>query len=475
LLIIDTFTSIIPGVNSENKKSGYFRIVITSSVQQTKYVEKQITTNAGNHILTNSNIWSPDSQWIVYDVRSDFEGALFDGESIEMVHVGSGEVWRLYAPKHGAKCGVVTFDPQRFRVAFILGPEYPSTDWQYGPSHRQGVSVEVDLPELAINLDARDLTAPLTPGALRGGSHVHMWDSDGEWLSFTYNDALLDQFTTETAENDIDQRNVGVSAPQGEVRVKKDHARNHDGALFSVLVTRTTGDPRPGSDDIGRACEESWVGKQGYLRPDGSRQHHSLAFQGEVVTSRGERISEVFITDLPEDLTIPSPNRPLEGTPFKRPLPPLGTEQRRLTYTENNAYPGLQGPRHWLKSSPDGSQIGFLMRDNAGVVQIWTVSPNGGAPQQITRDLWNVASAFSWSPGSQSIAYVADKSIFVVDVVTGESTRLTLKCSDQDAPLPLACVFSPDGKRIAYLRRVPLAISVDSPRWNQIFTVMTLN
>jgi hypothetical protein len=434
-------------------------------------VERQLTANAGNHLLTNANIWSPDGQWIVYDVRSDSEGTFFDGEHIEMVNVETGEVRRLYTSKNGAKCGVATFDPFHPRVVFILGPEHPSSDWQYGPSHRQGVSVAVDHPDQAIYLDARDLTPPLTPGALRGGSHVHVWDSAGEWLSFTYNDALLDQFATESANNDIDQRNVGVSAPLGEVRVKKDHPRNHDGTLFSVLVTKTRAQPKPGSDEIARAFEESWVGTKGYVRADGSWQRHSLAFQGEVVTERGEKISEVFIVDLPEDLTVPSPDGPLEGTLSRRPLPPLGTEQRRLTYSENSAYPGIQGARHWLKSAPDGSQIGFLGRDDAGVVQIWTVSPEGSAPRQITRDCWSVASSFSWNPMGQLIAYVADNSVFVVDVVTGASTRLTVKSSDEHAPLALACVFSPDGRQIAYLRRLPFSNSPDAPQWNQIFTV----
>ena len=30
-------------------------------------------------------------------------------------------------------------------------------------------------PGVARNLDARDIVAPFTPGALRGGSHVHIY------------------------------------------------------------------------------------------------------------------------------------------------------------------------------------------------------------------------------------------------------------------------------------------------------------
>ena len=33
-------------------------------------VERQLTSAAQGHVLTNINCWSPDSQWLVYDVRT---------------------------------------------------------------------------------------------------------------------------------------------------------------------------------------------------------------------------------------------------------------------------------------------------------------------------------------------------------------------------------------------------------------------
>ena len=107
---------------------------------------------------------------------------------------------------------------------------------------------------------------------LRGGSHVHVFSPDGRWVSFTYQDQVLERFSRQTPANDVDLRNVGVSVPAGPVRVGRGHPRNHDGACFSALVTRTTADPRPGSDEIKNAFEEAWVGRDGYLKPDGSRQ-----------------------------------------------------------------------------------------------------------------------------------------------------------------------------------------------------------
>ncbi|MBI5388512.1 MAG: DUF3748 domain-containing protein [Verrucomicrobia bacterium] len=461
--------------------------------------ERQITRGPGGRLLTNTGVWSPDSEWIAYDTRSDAAGDRFDGNTIEMVHVRTGEVRELYCSQHGAHCGVVTFHPRKWKVVFILGPENPTPDWQYSACHRQGVIVApIGNRQSAIgNLDARDLTPPFTPGALRGGSHVHVWDAAGDWVSFTYEDHVLStnqvggasvpasrgqpsarlagtlappaKFLEATAANDVNLRNVGVSVPLSrsagqQLRVPKTHPRNHDGSHFSVLVTRTTANPRPGSDEIKRAFEEAWVGTNGYTRRDGSRQRRALAFQGHVVSANGETLSEVFIADLPEDMTTPG-DGPLCGTETRMPFPPQGVVQRRLTFTAERKFPGLQGPRHWLRSSPDGSRIAFLMKDDAGIVQLWTVSPNGGAPAPVTRNPWPVASAFSWSPDGRSLAYVMDHSVCVTDAATGRTARLTPRADAAGAPRPEACVFSPDGKSIAYVRRIADA----AQSFNQIF------
>lgn len=428
--------------------------------------ERQLTGARHGHILTNTGVWSPDGEWIVYDARSDAAGDIFDGQRIEMVHVRTGEVRVLYESRDGAHCGVVTFHPREMKVAFILGPENPAPGWSYNATHRQGVVVEAAKPGVARNLDARDLTPPFTPGALRGGSHVHVWDAAGEWVSFTYEDHVLAQFNEAGPDHEMNLRNVGVSVPGRSVHASRGHPRNHDGDYFSVLVTRTTAFPKPGSDEIMKAFEEGWIGTNGYVNSEGKRQRRALAFQGHVVTDRGETITEVFIADLPEDVSQPGDGQ-LAGTETQMPRPPKGTSQRRLTFTSQRKFPGLQGPRHWLRSSPDGSRITFLMRDGAGIVQLWTVSPNGGAPRQVTHNPWSVASTFSWSPDGKHIACAMDNSIFLIDAQSGLSTRLTSRSTDNLAPRPEACVFSPDGRAIAYVRRVPANDGV----FNQVFAV----
>ena len=419
-------------------------------------IERQTTHGPGGRILTNAGVWSPDSQWIVYDTRSDPAGDTFDGPRIEMVHVETGEVRVLYEAGNGAYCGVATFHPREHKVVFILGPEHPTPDWSYNACHRQGVIVDVRQPRVHQNLEARDVLPPFTAGALRGGTHVHMWDPTGQWLSFTYEDHVLAERGDTAGSGDTNQRNVGVSVFGHQVRVKSGHPRNHDGNAFSVLVTRTTSTPRPGSDDILRAFEEAWVGTNGYVRSDGTRQRRALAFLGNVTNPGGKIISEVFIVDLPEDLAKPG-DGPLEGTTDRRPFPPRGVVQRRLTFLTGRKYPGVQGPRHWLRSSPDGSQIAFLARDEEGVVQLWAVSPNGGQPRQVTRNSWDITSAFTWSADGESIAHTMDGSVCQTFVRTGETRRLTGHES-RESPgsiiRPEACVFSPDGRRIAYIRSV---------------------
>jgi hypothetical protein len=430
-------------------------------------MEEQITNQAYGHILTNVNVWSPDSQWIVYDTRSDPFGDKFDGRTIEVVNVRTKEVRQVYQSQHGAHCGVATFSAAATKVVFILGPENPTGDWGYSAWNRQGVVVDLADGNRVARLDARDLSPPFTPGALRGGSHVHVFSEDGKWVSFTYEDLLLATSQGRgDASRDLNQRNVGVSVLGRPVSVSKDHPRNYDGSSFSVLVTRTVNSPRRGSDEISKAFEEAWVGSNGYVKRDGTRQRRALAFQGHVVTPGGETIAEAFIVDIPEDVTVPS-DQPLEGTATTRPAPPRGTQQRRLTFTADRKFPGLQGPRHWLRSSPDGERIAILMRDDRGVVQVWTVSPNGGEPRQVTHNAFDVASAFTWSPDGRFITYVGDESVFVSDVASGKSFRLTARSDDARAPFPQACVFAPDGKRIAFVRPVENGGQV----WNQIFVV----
>jgi roadblock/LC7 domain-containing protein len=475
--------------------------------------DRQITFAPRGHVLTNAGVWSRDGRLIAYDTRSDPAGAVFDGRSIETVDTETGRVSVVY---DAAPCGVVTFDPQHDRVVFIRGPADPTPDWSYSPTHREGMLVELASPGVAVSLDARDLIPPFTPGALRGGTHVHQFSPDGKLVSFTYEDDVLARLTPgETV--DRNTRAVGVTVLDRPAVVPPG-PHNLSAVGFSVLVTdlipRQTADrehplrleidspgrkargrsrnadpcTRPSAfrprlsteeistpsfgvdealvdesytDQITRAREEAWIGTAGYLRPGGTRQRYALAFLGEI----GQH-EELFIVDLPDDLTRPG-TRPLQGTPTRRPAPPVGVIQRRLTWTQDRKFPGIAGPRHWPRSSRDGSAIAFLLRDDDGIPHLHTVSPNGGEVTQLTRGPLGISSAFTWSPDGRRIACVIDRSVVTVDTATGRIDRLTARSSQESAPRPEACVLSADASRIAYVRPV----QDDGVEYNQIFIV----
>lgn len=413
--------------------------------------EKQITFSPRHHQLTNSNVWTADSQWLAFDVRPS--GASFTSDTIERVNVQTGAVEVLYHATDGAHVGVVTVSPDLPpRYLCIHGPEQPDESWHYDFHHRRGVIVQNGRAQ---NLDACDITPPFTPGALRGGSHVHLYSPDGTRVSFTYNDHVMH-------ERDLkeDLRNVGIAVPLRAVAPIKQHPREYSGSHFCVLVSRTTATPRPGSDEINRAYEEGWIGARGYQKPDGSWQRWAIAFIGDTLSAAGDKQPEVFIVDLPEALeayALPG-DEPLEGTESSLPAPPAGVRQRRLTFTTRGL---AQPPRHWLRSAPDGSAIAFLMADEQDVVQLWTVSPNGGAPRQVTRLAHSVQSAFSWHPQGAAVAFISDNQVMRCDISSGVCQPL-IERSDQ----PLsgdAVVWSPDGQLIAFMREVD--------GWQQLFTV----
>jgi Tol biopolymer transport system component len=109
----------------------------------------------------------------------------------------------------------------------------------------------------------------------------------------------------------------------------------------------------------------------------------------------------------------------------------------------------------------------MLMKDDAGIVQLWTISPNGGEPHQLTHNAHDIASAFTWSPDGGSIAHVLDGSICITDAESGQTRRITPRQPTELAPRPEACVYSPRGDKIAYVRPAIHGGSV----YNQIFTV----
>ncbi|MEM9983708.1 MAG: DUF3748 domain-containing protein, partial [Bacteroidota bacterium] len=390
----------------------------------------QLTHGSKGHFLHQDQYFSPDQAWIVYDTRND-GSEIGKTCCIEMVHTATQEVRSLYQTPHPTKfgpgVGATTFSPRANRVLFIHGLSNADSLHPYDFARRTGVAVDLSRPGILIQMDARDVHFPFTPGALRGGTHAHGWSGDGRWVSFTYNDAVLRLSPEAKKASDSDFRSVGVMAPFGPVEVDPVTGEEDlSGERFAFLVTRLTEQPQPGTDQIDRAYEEGWIGQRGYARPDGTQQWRALAFLGDLRDHQGRKLTEVFVVDLPTELAPEKMGVQITGTSNQLPAPPLGVEQRRLTFTAHRTYPGVQGPRHWLKSVPDGRLILCLMKDDSGRVQIYAVPPEGGDIFQVTHHDFSIQTAFSIGPKGRYVVYGHQGAIYLTEIATGES-RLILE------------------------------------------------
>jgi len=423
--------------------------------------EIQITSDLRyNHDLDNNDNFSPDDQWLVYDTRTEAGG-------IEKVHVHTGEKVVLYHlpqnQSYGPGVGAVSYSHTENKIIFIHGLHNVTAENPYQQWRRTGVMVDDAQPGEPIFMDARDVTYPFTPGALRGGTHRHEWSGDGQWIGFTYNDAIMKALEDSTAQP-WNLRTIGVSKRKP-VEVDQDPAgENVSGTWFSALVVRVVPAPAPGSDEISRAAGDSWVGGQGYQKPDGSWQI-ARAFIGTVSHENGKPVDEVCIVDIPEQIDRAGEYGPLEGTDTSFPMPSQGTLQRRLTYTAHTPYPGCEGI---VRSSPDGSNMAYLAYDDRGVKQVFLISPFGGEPRQLTDHPTAVQSGVRWSPDGQQVCYVWDNSLILCQVSNAPFASRHERLTAPADPSPLNPVWSHDGTLIAYNKKVAQAGS-DSTK--QIFVI----
>ena len=110
---------------------------------------------------------------------------------------------------------------------------------------------------------------------------------------------------------------------------------------------------------------------------------------------------------------------------------------------------------------PDGERLVYAS-DVSGTLQIWVSNLDGSRAERLTDDPYG-ADVPVWSPTGDRIAYVGfgnrnnNRQLFVLDVATGRSVRLTQSRAVRDAWAP---AWSPDGRSISY--QVP--IKGDSPQ-----------
>ncbi|MCE7069214.1 DUF3748 domain-containing protein [Dyadobacter sp. CY327] len=437
------------------------------SCQTESYLqEKQVTQDYGyHHDLDNNDNFSPDGKWLVYDTRTD-SGGIAESAKIEKVNIETGEKKVLFEIKNnqmwGPGAGAVSYSPVRQAVVFIHGLANSTKENPYQQWRRTGVIIEDANPNVPIYMDARDVTFPFTPGALRGGTHRHEWSGDGKWIGFTYNDAILKALEDATGQK-RNLRTIGVSTKIKPVNVDKNE-ENVSGEWFSALVVRVVPNPEPGSDQISHAAGDSWVGRNGYLLKNGEKQL-ARAFIGVVKNKNGQDVSEVFIVDIPNDITQPGELGPLEGTKDDFPMPPKGASQTRLTFTAETQFPGCTGI---VRSSPDGTSLAYLAKDKNGVEQIFLISPLGEEPRQLTAHESNVSGNVRWRPDGKAVGYIHEGSITICKIGDAPFQQRFVKITQPTNPAASNLVWSPDGKTLAFNRLIQ---KEGKPASQQIFVI----
>lgn len=422
----------------------------------------QLTFSEKDCILGLFDAWSPDDNWVVF-----CNGANETNDTIAKVNVNTGEIVTLYhidnQMPYGPGCGTPSYCHTEDKVVFIHGPSHCSPQQKYEFWRRSGGSIEEPNLNELVRLDARDVTYPFTPGASRGGTHCHEWSHDGDWVAFTYNDMIMADLEKQTTKT-LNLRTIGVSADMEAVEVDEDTANeNFDGKFFTVILVDVVPEPKRGSDEISKAYENCWLGHKGYKTSQGKWQR-AVAFKGKTVDQDGNEVPEVYIVDVPDDITKPGIG-PLEGTENHMPYPPEGAKVTRLTYTSDRKYPGLStNPRFWLRSSQDGSKIFFLARDDEGLNQVYYVDVHNKSINQVTHHNFDVTSTVSVCPDGKRISYVADKSVFVTSLEGGNSVRITEKL-DKSPSIP---IWSNAGDKMIYKKTVS---KPDGKKSQQIFII----
>ncbi|QDK83608.1 DUF3748 domain-containing protein [Spirosoma sp. KCTC 42546] len=386
-----------------------------------------LTVLSAGHTLHHNGVFSKDGQWIVFDGRND-DTKIGENSTIGIVNVKTGEEKIIYKTSnqtiYGPGVGAVSFSPVDNRVIFIHGLSDANAGKPYAMSRRTGVGIDINSPYSPFYYDARDIHFPYTPGSLRGGTHSHCWSGDGKFISFTYNDELIEP----------NLRMVGIMLPFSP-GVKVDSAKgNNDGIMYSSIVTTVLSNPKPGSDEINKAFDECWIGQNGYTRQSGAHMPYAIAFQGNVLNKEGKQITEVFIVDIdPEKILM---DFAAVGKAGEGPRVPKGIHQRRLTYSEK----GLSDTRHWLRSSPDGKFIYALAKGQNEYSQLVEIEGNTGNLRFLTNNNFSIDYSFNLNKEGNKIAYVAQNSVYLFDLIKGVSTKLT---SSENGKIIGAPSFSP--------------------------------
>ena len=395
----------------------------------------QLTFDNQGHTLHHNQIESFDENFLVFDTRND-DTKIGETQFIKIIDLKTLEISTLYSTdnqsKFGPGVGAATFSPKENNVIFIHGIRNSDENKPYSATRRTGVSVNLDYPNQAVFMDARNIYTPFTAGALRGGTHSHSWHQNGKWISFTYNDYILNE---ESKKNPLikDQRVVGMMFPK-DVEVPLDNnLENNNGKMFSIIVSKVTNEAKNGSDEIEKAFDECWI-----------NETNNIAFQGHVRDKKGKLITEIFVASIPDQINFDEKDN-LNGTNTTLPDVPLCISQKRITITEN----GISNFRHWLRSSPCGKINYFLMEDSSKISQIFGVELTSSKVSQYTFLDNNIDSPFTISKDGKYAVFFSDNKIYNTDLAN-KNSEIVYDSFNNNNYLTGIPHFSKNGKKIYF-------------------------
>jgi hypothetical protein len=396
---------------------------------------RQRTFGDYGHFLNHRQAVSHCGRYLVYDTRNA-DSDIAKTTRIESLDLSDNTVRILYDTHsqsiHGPGVGAVVCHPLRSTLVFIHGLTHCDELQPYAMTRRFGACLDLEPSDpnsnptsKLVSIESRSLQTIIPWGVLRGGTHAHSFSPDGRWISFTYNDALAPEHRTvgfaivDRWDCDSDAR-TELHPPKFEEEFK--------GIGWAALILVP-------DQAIESAREECWV-------PHPTLKQ--LAFLGRVPNRSKSRsqirsqnpddrfVDEVFLAQLPAiadrwprmlDRQTPVAHR--SGAQLAS---PPGIQIRRLTHTESEPYPGVQGPRHWLMASKSGNWIYTLRKDPQGTVRIVRVrvpddqedSQEDSNCEWISNNEESITHPPAIDPATGRISYLTGKRFTILDTTTGQ-------------------------------------------------------
>jgi hypothetical protein len=370
---------------------------------------RRLSLGDHGHTLNHRQVFSPNGQYAAFDSRNS-DSEIISTDRIGRIELDTGAVEWLYQASsptpYGPGVGAVACDPERDRLIFIHGLRSCGPSRPYSTTRRFGAWLDLQAPAHSVeHAEARHLSPTPSWGVLRGGTHAHSWSRDGKAISFTYNDAWVEQQHL-LGVGPPDARTVGVMMCDVPATVDEETDEQFSGRCWSMVVASVTENAMPGSDAIESAREECFLGQSS----------NRVALIGRVRGCDGAPIDEIFIAQWPANLDLPS--GPANTDRAGRLVPPQNVQLERLTRTEHRRYPGIGGPRCWLLSSIDGQVIYTAMRDDSGVVQVVAVDVSSGNVEPVTELTSSLESPLALNTQSTLLSLMSRGRVGILDLQT---------------------------------------------------------